>query len=188
MNKRLFWIDLETEGLDQNLDNILEVAGVITDFDLNVIDQREWLVKPAAGWTPDTLRINNPFVYSMHTANGLLDDVMARGQHFTTVGLELRAWVQRHKLGMDKTDPICGSSVHFDRQFIKHYWPGFNSCFSHRIIDVSSEKEEIKRYRPEWAAELAEKQESEHKAHRALPDVLASIEEFRFYRTKRGDL
>ena len=188
MNQRLFWIDLETEGLDANLDNILEAGAVVTDFDLNIIDEREWVIKPAAGWTPETLRRNNPFVHSMHTVNGLLDEVMSRGQHFTNVGLEIRTWAASHKLGVDKTDPICGSSVHFDRQFIKHYWPGFDSGFSHRIIDVSSEKEEIKRYRPKWAAELAEITATEPKAHRALADVHASLREFKFYRMKRGDL
>lgn len=187
-NDKMFWIDLETEGLDENLDGILEVGCVVTNLKLEVLKQKRWLVKPGGvGWSPKTLEVNNPFVHAMHKKSGLLHDVVAKGQHFTSIGFELLGWL--HDSGLqNKTDPMCGSTVHFDRKFIKNYWPQVDARFSYRNIDVSSEKETILRYHPEWAAELDAMRTEKVKAHRAIPDILESIEEFKFYRVKRGDL
>lgn len=186
MSDKMFWFDLETEGLDENEDAILEVACVVTDSQLNVLKKRRWSVKPGGGWSRRTLKAKSPFVYNMHDQSGLITDVVARGRHFTSIGFEVLGWVYNE--GAEKTDPMCGSSIHFDRKFIKTNWPQVDALFSYRIIDVSSEKETMKRFRPEWAAEWAAIEDSRIKAHRALPDVLQSIEEFKFYRMKRGDL
>lgn len=189
MKNRLFWIDLETEGLDPQERGIMEVACIITDLRLAFVKSRSWLVKPLH--TEDWLKEHDPFVHSMHTANGLFRDIRNnphKVQHFTTVGLEIRTWANSFGMGVDKTDPVCGNSVHFDRAFMERYWPGLNAGFSYRNIDVSSEKEEIRRYRPEWNKTLERLEANTIKAHRAMPDLERSIQEFKFYRAKRGDL
>lgn len=187
-NTRLFWIDLETEGFDEKECGILEAGVIITNLNLTVIEEKSWVIKPYSEWTPDDLMTLNPFVFRMHQSSGLLDEVVKDGISVSMAAIQIRTLANKHGVGQDKSDPMCGNTVHFDRRFIKEHMPGLDGGFSHRIIDVSSEKEEVRRYRPEWLRELEARPDRQVKAHRALDDIRQSINEFRFYRTKRGDL
>ncbi len=47
MNERLVWIDCEMTGLDLKADALIEVAALVTDFDLNVLGQGiDLIIKP----------------------------------------------------------------------------------------------------------------------------------------------
>lgn len=190
-NPKTFWIDLETEGFTPKDCGILEAHVLIVDYhSLEIVAERGFTVKPYPGWTPYALKELDPFVYSMHNSSGLLEQVMRFGKTPVSVGLQIEAFANSHGIGRnnDRADPVCGNTVHFDRTFMKHYWPRLDRIFSHRIIDVSSEKETMRRYHPEWLAELDAMPERQVKAHRARDDIYASLNEFRFYRNKRGDI
>ena len=68
----LVWIDCEMTGLDVGADALIEVAVVITDADLTVVDPGiDVLISPpAAAWEG-----MSDFVRDMHTKSGLLDDL-----------------------------------------------------------------------------------------------------------------
>lgn len=185
---KLTWIDLETEGFNPFSCSPLEVGIIITDLQLESIAERSWIVLPYRTWTKNELKLANPFVYDMHESSGLLDEVETRGVLAGVVDLEVRDWLHSNGVAFDKSDPICGSSIHFDRKFIEKYFPNTNAGFSHRHIDVSTEKEVNRRYSPSVYEEWSAISGRTPKAHRALDDIRNSIAEFRFYRENRGDL
>ena len=73
--------------------------------------------------------------------------------------------------------PLCGNSISHDRRFLRRYMPELESFFHYRNVDVSSIKELIKR----WNPELLEGYKKQG-GHRAMADVMESIEELRFYK------
>lgn len=182
----LMWIDVETTGLDPRDGHLLELAMVLTDDELNVVEQREWLVKPNCidnSWIGKL----DPRVFEMHSHSRLLVPLHGgAGCSLDRVLAEASGWLGQlevqHKLGKV---PLAGSTVSFDRAWLKEHLPALESRFSYRNVDVSSIKELCYRWRPE----LMEERDRAKKpaAHRAMPDVLASIEELKFYR-ERGFL
>ena len=72
MNDRLVWIDCEMTGLDYALDALIEIACVVTDFDLNPLGEGvDLVIKPPA----EALAQMDDFVRSMHEKSGLLNEL-----------------------------------------------------------------------------------------------------------------
>lgn len=176
---RLVWVDIETMGLEPTMHPIMEIGFVITDLDLKVIDDKSVLIWDSPAYEKFWEARAIEYVKNMHQKSGLLEACQAEGLVAEEAEKEINDFLEGHGV-RDRQEPLCGSSVHFDRSFLLTQFPSVESRFTYRNIDISSIKEICKRYNPEVYThldELTEKQE----LHRALPDIADTINEFRFY-------
>ena len=180
MHPVMVWLDLEMTGLDHRRHRIVEIATVITDDTLNVIATGPSLV---IGATHADLDAMDPEVHKMHTATGLLDEI--RTSQVTVAEAQERtlAFVTLH-VPKPRTAPLCGNSIGMDRRFLDQYMPALEQHLHYRVVDVSTVKELAKRWQPAVAETWAKqaKQQTGTTKHRALDDILRSIDELRFYR------
>lgn len=177
MNKVAFiCVDLETTGLDPKADCILEIGVTLADKDLNSIDSFESIV-----WPIVSLEDMNDVVIEMHTMNGLLDDIDLNGTNIpnvSTVENQILNWFKSYELEEDKF-PMMGSSVHFDRAFLREHMPKLENFFLFMNIDISS----IKQLARIWNPDIQWKRNSK-KSHRALSDIEDTLDEASFYYDK----
>lgn len=170
---RIVWIDCEMTGLDLAADALVEIAAVVTDSELNVLGEGvDVVIAPPA----EALEQMNDFVRTMHTTSGLLEDLpggttMAEAQE--KVLEYIRAWVPEPGKA-----PLAGNSVGTDKAFLERDMPGLIGHLHYRVIDVSSIKELARRWYPRVYFASPEK----NGGHRALADILESIDELRYYR------
>jgi oligoribonuclease len=168
--KMLLWMDLEMTGLDEKTDKILEIGAIITDYELNEIDQRHYVVHQPAS----VLESMNDWCKEHHQKSGLTDQVPS-GWKQETVEAELISWVKTHfgeKQGKEGA-VLAGNSIHNDRRFIDSHLPGFARLLHYRMVDVSSFKEVFReRYQIKF---------EKNNAHRALGDLQESIGELKHY-------
>ena len=173
MNDRLVWIDCEMTGLDLGADALIEVAALVTDFELNVLgDGVDVVVKPP----PEALEQMDDFVRSMHVSSGLLDE-LADGVTLEEAEQQVLAHVKEHCPDGSRP-PLAGNTVATDRSFLARDMTELESFLHYRIVDVSSIKELARRWYPRayYAAP------AKNGNHRALADIQESIEELRYYR------
>ncbi len=171
---RLVWIDLEMTGLDPSHDEIVEIAAIVTDAELNELDAGISLVV-----CPPDLSIlegMEDVVVRMHTESGLLDDIPA-GIALADAGAAVLAYVQGH-VPEPRKAPLAGSSVYVDRGFLAQYLPELDEYMHYRLIDVSTIKELARRWYPRSYFNAPAKTGG----HRALADIRESIAELRYYR------
>lgn len=172
-SERLVWLDLEMTGLEVTRHAIVEIAVLVTDTELEPVDDGIDLVvhqQPAAFEEMDD------FVRAMHTRSGLLDEIAASKVTLEEAGAAAIKYVASHvEAG---TAPLCGNSIGVDRRFLDRYLPELDQYLHYRIIDVSSLKELCRR----WYPEIYKARPSKKEAHRALGDVRDSIGELRYYR------
>jgi len=171
---RLVWIDLEMTGLDPSHDEIVEIAAIVTDAELNELDSGiSLVVRP-----PDLsiLEGMEDVVVRMHTESGLLDDIPA-GIALADAGAAVLAYVQGH-VAEPRRAPLAGSSVYVDRGFLAQYLPELDEYMHYRLIDVSTIKELARRWYPRSYFNAPAKTGG----HRALADIRESIAELRYYR------
>jgi oligoribonuclease len=173
MNDRLVWIDCEMTGLDVVKDALIEVAALVTDFELTVLgDGIDIVIKPPA----EALAQMNPVVTVMHTHSGLLDELDGGVDLATAEGAVLD-YIRQFVTEPGKA-PLAGNTVGTDRLFLSRDMPTLESYLHYRIVDVSSIKELARRWYPRsyFASPV------KHGNHRALADIQESIEELRYYR------
>ncbi len=172
-NERIVWIDCEMTGLDLGADALVEVAAVVTDSDLNVLgDGVDVVVRPPA----EAVEQMGDFVRQMHTTSGLLDELDAGvtlAEAEQRVLDYVRSWVPEPGKA-----PLAGNSVATDKAFLDRDMPALMGHLHYRIVDVSSVKELSRRWFPRAYFASPEK----HGGHRALADILESIDELRYYR------
>ena len=169
--KTFFWLDLEMTGLDVSKDIILEVAAIITDEQLAIIDEFEPTVLCA---TDSQLASMLPEVKDMHTKSGLIDLCLKSSNTSEQVQEKLLDFLRKN---CEKNNVfLAGNSVYNDLIFLKKYMPKVSSYLHYRIIDISTLKELAKSW---YGVEYPKK-----KLHRALDDIKESIEELMFYREK----
>nr|WP_256829324.1 oligoribonuclease [Ornithinimicrobium sp. HY1793] len=170
---RIVWIDCEMTGLDIVNDALIEVATLVTDFELNVLGEGvDLVIRP-----PDAaLQIMGDFVRQMHTDSGLLDK-LAEGTTIADAQAQVLDYV-RHWVPESRKAPLGGNTVSTDRAFLTRDMPELESHLHYRIIDVSSIKELSRRWFPRayFAAP------AKTGGHRALGDIRDSITELRYYR------
>jgi oligoribonuclease len=168
----LVWLDLETTGIDDRSSTILEIATIVTDRELNVVEEGPNLVIHHPN---DVLANMDPWCVEQHGSSGLTE--ASRRSEVSMVQAEEAslAFVRTHCL-RDRA-PLCGNSIGFDRRFTIHHMPRLNAYLSYRNVDVSTLKELVDR----WYPGVVEKPEKEP-THRALDDIRESIEELRRYR------
>ena len=173
MNDRLVWIDCEMTGLDLEKDALIEVAALVTDFDLNVLgDGVDLVVKPPQ----EALDQMDDFVRNMHTVSGLLD-VLDDGITLEDAQAQVLAYVREH-CPEGSRPPLAGNTVGTDRAFLARDMPDLDAFLHYRIVDVSSIKELSRRWYPRAYFAAPAKAGN----HRALADIQESIEELRYYR------
>lgn len=173
MNDRLVWIDCEMTGLDLRTDALVEVAALVTDFDLNVLGEGvDIVIKPPA----EALDQMIDFVRTMHETSGLLDE-LADGVTLQEAEEQVLAYL-REQCGPDSRPPLAGNSVATDRGFLARDMPALDEMLHYRIVDVSSIKELARRWYPRAYFGAPVKRGN----HRALADIQESIEELRYYR------
>lgn len=173
-DNRIVWVDLEMTGLDPSRHVIVEVAALVTDAELNIIDEGVDLVVHA---TDAKLAEMDDFVTQMHSDNGLLDDIKA-----STVSIEeaegaVLELVEKH-CDPAHPAPLAGNSIATDRTFIKAQMPRLDAALHYRMIDVSTVKELSRR----WFPKAYFNQPQKGMAHRALADIVESIRELDYYR------
>ncbi|WP_435768832.1 oligoribonuclease [Nocardioides sp. SYSU DS0651] len=173
MNERLVWIDCEMTGLDLVNDALIEVAALVTDFDLNVLgDGVDIVVKPP----PESLDQMIDLVRTMHESSGLLDQ-LEHGVTLQEAEEQVMAYLAEH-CPKDSRPPLAGNSVATDRGFVARDMPRLDAFLHYRIVDVSSIKELARRWYPKAYFNAPTKRGN----HRALADIQESIEELRYYR------
>ncbi|AQZ69348.1 3'-to-5' oligoribonuclease (orn) [[Actinomadura] parvosata subsp. kistnae] len=174
MSDLLVWIDCEMTGLDLSRDALVEVACVITDSELNQLDEGvDVVIKPP----PESLEQMSQVVREMHTASGLLPE-LAGGVTLSEAESLVLDYIRRH-VPEPKKAPLCGNSIGTDRTFIARDMPGVDAYLHYRMVDVSSIKELVRRWYPRVYFAAPEKQGG----HRALADITESIRELRYYRS-----
>jgi oligoribonuclease len=174
VNDRLVWIDCEMTGLDLARDALIEVAVVVTDSELKLLDEGLDIVIHAADDVLDTML---PVVQQMHASSGLTDMVR---RSTVTLGEAEQAVLNYVKLHIpeERAAPLCGNSIATDRGFITRDMPLLDAHLHYRMIDVSSVKELARR----WYPRVYFAQPAKGLAHRALADILESIQELSYYR------
>ena len=172
MAGEMVWIDLEMTGLDVETESIIEIATIVTNSDLEIIATGPNLA----------IKVNDDLIDSMdewntthHTASGLVDRIRTEGVDLEVAEKQTCEFLEKY---IEKgTSPLCGNSIHNDRVFLAKEMPKVLELLHYRIIDVSTIKELTKRWNPEIPK--FEKKES----HRALDDIIESIEELKYYRS-----
>ncbi len=173
MTDRLVWIDCEMTGLDLASDALVEIACVVTDRDLNELDEGiDLVIKPPA----EALDHMPELVRQMHTSSGLLTE-LAAGITLAEAQDQVLSYVRGHVPEARKA-PLCGNSIATDRAFLAKDLPRLDEYLHYRMIDVSSVKELARRWYPRaYFASPAKVG-----GHRALADIKESITELRYYR------
>ena len=173
MNDRLVWIDCEMTGLDIEADALIEVACLVTDGELRLLDDGiDLIIKPPA----EAIDQMTDVVRTMHTKSGLLAD-LSGGASLAEASEAVLNYVKQHVAEPRKV-PLCGNSIATDRWFLARDMPELDAYLHYRMIDVSSIKELARRWYPR--AYFASP--SKHGGHRALADITESVQELRYYR------
>lgn len=173
MNDKLIWIDCEMTGLELGRDELVEIAAIVTDGELKPLDSGISLViKPSAA----ALSQMGDFVRKMHQDSGLLPEI-PNGLEVSEAETQVLEYLGQH-FAAGENAPLAGNSVGTDRAFINLQMPKLAQALHYRTVDVSTIKELAKRWFPKVPFQAPEK----HGNHRALADILESIEELMFYR------
>lgn len=185
-SENIAWIDLEMTGLDAEDDIheqgkgdvILEAAIIITDKDLNILEE----LGPIYIYQPeDVLKKMNEWCVRQHNASGLIDEVRVSQTDVQEAEDKILELVSKYCL---KADPInnkavcyiAGNSIEQDRRFIRKYMPRLDAYFSYRLFNVST----FEIARRLWYPNILEFRKKE--THRALDDIKESIEQMKYFR------
>ncbi len=168
------WIDCEMTGLDLGSDLLVEVAALVTDSDLNVLGDG---VDVVIGASAEQLERMPPVVREMHAGSGLTDEVLASTVTLQEAEQAVLAYV-REWVPEPRKAPLCGNSIATDRGFLARDMPALDDWLHYRMIDVSSVKELARR----WYPRVYFNAPAKGGGHRALADILESVQELRYYR------
>ncbi len=173
-DSHLVWCDLEMTGLDPEKNHILEIAIVITDNQLNILDTLEGI---ALHQSEAILSGMNEWNTKHHKQSGLIQRCQESTETEASAEKKVLDFIRPYV--KEKTSPLCGNSICQDRRFLAKYMPTFSEYLHYRHIDVSTIKELCRRWKPELMSGFHKKS-----AHRALEDIIESIEELKYYREK----
>jgi len=170
---RLVWIDCEMTGLDLQIDELVEVAVVITDYNLVPVDPGfNIVIKPdQTAW--DHM---GDFVREMHSASGLIEEI-PHGKSLAEAEYEVLEYILKFVPGAQSA-PLAGNTIGTDRMFLAKYMPRVDSHLHYRSVDVSS----IKELTRHWFPRIYFSAPPKNGGHRALADILESIRELEYYR------
>jgi oligoribonuclease len=170
-SSHLIWIDLEMTGLEPHHDTIIEIATLVTDVNLNVVEEGPML---AIHQSDEVLAAMDEWNSRQHEKSGLIERVRQSDISLASAERLTLAFLRQHV--PPNTSPMCGNSVCQDRRFLYQYMLDLENYFHYRHIDVSTLKELAKRWRPDLP-----EFEKESK-HLAMSDLYDSINELKYYR------
>ena len=168
----MIWIDLEMTGLDTQRDYIIEIASIVTDKNLNIIDEGPNLV---INQPDEILNSMDQWNTTHHNNSGLTQKV--RESSITESIAERQTIEFLSKYVPKGVAPLCGNTICQDRRFLARFMPLLESFCHYRSIDVTSIRELGKRW---YFEDIDNFQKNSN--HRALDDIRDSIEELRYYR------
>lgn len=168
----LVWIDMEMSGLNPMTDEVLEIAVLVTNKDLEVVAEGPQLIvnQPASLFT----KMDN-WNQEHHTKSGLWASVVSSQTTLAEAEKIVLDFLKQHV--RPRQSPLCGNSINQDRMFLMRHMPSVHEYLHYRMIDVSCLKELVKRWYPGGPAAPTK---ANH--HRALDDIRESVAELRFYR------
>jgi len=173
LNDYIVWVDCEMTGLEIGVDEICEIAVIVTDQELVPVHEGlQVVVKPSR----KALKNMGEFVTKMHTDSGLINEIpngISIKKAEALILDYIKQWIPE-----PRTAPLAGNSIGTDRMFLNRQTPEFEGFLHYRNIDVSSLKELSRRWFPKIYFQLPKKQGD----HRALADIRESIQELRYYR------
>jgi oligoribonuclease len=170
--KHLVWIDCEMTGLDPKKNVLIEIATIITNYDLEIVARGPVL---AIRQSDAKLAMMDAWNRRTHRKSGLLERLKAEGVSVAEAERQTLAFVKKHCYA--RTAPLCGNSIGQDKRFLAKYMPALHDFLHYKVVDVSS----IKVLVTEW---YGRKYQSPPKQelHRALADIEESIAELAWYR------
>ena len=170
----LIWVDLEMTGLNTATDSIIEIATIVTDAYLDILEEGPVI----AIYQPEEILVGmDEWNQKQHKKTGLLERV--RNSTMNEASAEAITLEFLAKYVPEKKSPLCGNSICQDRRFLYRCMPELEAFFHYRNLDVSTLKELAKRWNPEVFNGIKKKNK-----HLALEDIRESIEEMRFYRER----
>lgn len=176
--RRWIWIDLEMTGLDTTSDSIIEIATLVTDFELNILAEGPEL---AISHPLSALEAMDDWNRKQHSGSGLwqrvLDSTVTMADAERSTVEFLAQWVA------PGSSPMCGNSICQDRRFLARCMPELERFFHYRNLDVSTLKILAQSWAPDVAAGI-----TKLSAHTALSDIRDSVDEMRHYRRFLGHL
>lgn len=172
MAAHLVWMDMEMTGLDPDKERIIEIATIVTDSQLEVVAEGPVL---AVRQPESLLEAMDDWNQSHHASSGLLERLRKEGVTEREAEAATLAFLEQHV--EKKRSPLCGNTIWQDRRFLSRYMPTLEDYLHYRMVDVSSIKELVQRWRPDLMAGFRKNNE-----HTALADVRESIAELRYYR------
>jgi len=170
--KHLVWVDCEMTGLDPTHDALLEIATIITDYDLEIIARGPVL---AIKQSDARLAAMDAWNRRTHKKSGLIDRVREEGITVAEAERQTLAFVKKYCYA--RTAPLCGNSIGQDKRFLARYMPGLHEFLHYKVVDVST----IKLLANEWYGGKYEAPKKKE-LHRALDDIEESIAELAYYR------
>lgn len=173
---KLVWIDLETTGLSLKKDKIIEIGVLVTDTQLNLLDESGYV--GYVNITDEDISLMEEVVKEMHTKNRVIE--MCKKSLLTIEDIDKGAVEYISKFVSKNEAPLCGNNIAFDRSFIEYNMPLLTDYIHYRNIDVTA----IKQLSRIWRNDIYTKKDS---AHEALDDIKESVEELRYYKSKIFD-
>jgi len=170
----LVWIDLEMTGLDTQRDQIIEIATIVTDAQLNTLGEGPVI---AIHQSDEILAGMDDWNTRHHSSSGLVRRVRESVRSAADAERETLGFLGMHV--SPGISPMCGNSICQDRRFLARLMPELEAFFHYRNLDVSTIKELVRRWAPDIAAGL-----KKSSAHQALDDIRGSIDELRYYRKR----
>lgn len=171
-NNNLIWIDLEMTGLNPACNRIIEIASVVTNSHLKILDIGPVL---AINQSESDLNMMDNWNLSTHITSGLMERVknstLSENEAEEQTINFLSQWIDCGK------SPICGNNVSHDKRFLLQYMPKLAAYFHYRCLDVSTLKELAKRWKPDIFNKI-----KKNNSHQALNDIKESISELIYYR------
>ncbi len=173
---KLVWIDLETTGLILKKDKIIEIAVLVTDTQLNLLDEEGYV--GFVNITDEDIALMDDIVKEMHTKNRVIE--MCKESSFTIEDIDKGAIKYISKFVKKNEAPLCGNNIAFDRSFVEYNMPLLADYLHYRNIDVST----IKQLNQIWRDDVYKKGDA---THEAMDDIKESVEELRYYKSKIFD-
>ena len=172
-HNNLIWLDMEMSGLNSQTDKILEIAVIITDPFLTILEEGPVIVLKQSD---EVLSRMDSWNQSTHGKSGLIEKVKNASTSEEGASHQLLEFIGNY-VGKNKS-PMCGNSICQDRRFMALHMPDLEAYFHYRNLDVSVFKELAKRWKPELIDGFKKSGK-----HEALADIRESIEELKYYRT-----
>lgn len=176
----IFWGDVESTGTDPHRGYLLQIAGFLTDLDLNIISEPfDHIIQHT---NPHIRDYAVPFVQNMHDATGLWDRLPA-GTPLEEVDELVKNYINSYKVDDNTVIRLAGNSLRLDLNFIEKFLPETYSTLTYRSLDMSAVAFFMRQ-----VCGIVEEDFDKKKSHNAIDDVMESLEECRWFRDKATNL